>query len=151
MVQNPKYWRTKDNWPETCDFFLFTFPSGVLSHSFAFQYFGFCTMWHPVAKGLFFNLGISTPCLTSGSRVRVGICMILAWETLFSNYYLTSKDVNRLPFTIRDICSLWAVLLFSFVRWVLWLVECPSSLARKKHTERPGPTGIYWYLSSIPS
>ena len=27
-----------------CDFSLLTYPSGVLSHSFALHYFGFCTM-----------------------------------------------------------------------------------------------------------
>ena len=36
---------------EKCEFSSFTFPSGVLSHSFALQYFGFCTMWPPSAKG----------------------------------------------------------------------------------------------------
>ena len=36
--------KTKHNYVEKCDFSLFTFPSEVLSHSFALQYFGFCTM-----------------------------------------------------------------------------------------------------------
>ena len=29
---------------EKCDFSFFIFPSGVLSHSFALQYVGFCSM-----------------------------------------------------------------------------------------------------------
>ena len=52
MVQNPKYWRAKEcailqnktQVTRKCDFSVFTFPSGLLSHSFALQYFGFCTM-----------------------------------------------------------------------------------------------------------
>ena len=53
LVQNPTYWRTikimsdskiKHNLLEKCEFSLLPFPSGVLSHSFALKYFGFCTL-----------------------------------------------------------------------------------------------------------
>ena len=65
MVQNPKYWRAKecDKTPlgnvnkEKSHFSGFKncvlFWSTSLSHSFVLQYFGFCTMWPPAAKGLF--------------------------------------------------------------------------------------------------
>ena len=52
MVQNMPYWnagecarlQTKSQITRKCDFSLFTFPSGVLLHSFALQYVEFCTM-----------------------------------------------------------------------------------------------------------
>ena len=37
---------------EKCNISLFTFPSGVLSHSFALQYVGFCTICSLAANGL---------------------------------------------------------------------------------------------------
>ena len=46
MVQGTPYWRAKEctrlqnktQITRKCDFSLFTFPSGVLTHSFALQY-----------------------------------------------------------------------------------------------------------------
>ena len=59
MVQYTPNWKAKEcarllnkTQVEKCDFSLFTFPSGILSHFFPFQYVGFCTMWPVAAKGL---------------------------------------------------------------------------------------------------
>ena len=107
--------------------FLFTFPSGVLSHSFALPYVGFCTMWPPAAKWLlwqYFSLfQKSFKWQISSRQYVIPSNTVLSQPTVIKNTQKVEKLMRRVAryATVKTLARSLAAF-----HWCLNLLKCQA-------------------------